>query len=121
MFRIRNVSTKSSYFDRPDTSERIFFIYNLARYDNRPHYHYGETSDLYHTELMLKSRVPIYTRVCYYPVHGGRGLSEFEAYIQNKRVKTLNIDNIFALEDADEMVTVLECVNAIFAENAYDS
>lgn len=117
MFRVRNVSTRSSYYDRPDTSERIFFIYNLSRYDNRPHYHYGETCDLYHTELMLKARVPVYTRVCYFPVYGDttRGLNKFESYIANKRATTLKLDNVFALDDAEEMKDILDYANSIFA------
>lgn len=109
---------KPSYFDRPDTSDRVFYIYNLARYNNRPHYHYGETHDLLYTEFLLRSRVPIYKRICYHPVDSSTNcLDRFHSMIMDKKVTlpALNIENVFALDDATEMEHILNRVESMFS------
>ncbi len=118
MLRTR-VKTSSSYYDRADTSDRVFYIYNLARYSNRPHYHYGETCDLHYTEFVLKSKVPIYTRVCYHPVDCVTdGLVRFERIIGPKKVVFPPVPNVFALDDAAEMADIMVEVAAIFGAHA---
>lgn len=125
MLHRRACSVKSSYYDRPETSERIFYIYNLSRYNNRPHYHFGETCDLYYTELLLKSRVPIYTRICYHPIHVATdGITEFHSYIRDRVSKLpppIDLDNVFSLDDATEMEAILAKVDAIFAEKDHSN
>lgn len=120
MLRV-NIKTRASYYDRADTSDRIFYIYNLARYNNRPHYHYGETCDLHYTEFALKAKVPIYTRICYYPIDAATdGLARFERIIAPKRTSlpALPVPNVFALDDATEMEGILAGVDAIFGVSA---
>jgi hypothetical protein len=114
MFRPR-----ASYFDRPDTSDRVFYIYNLARYNNKPHYHYGVTHDLLYTEFLLRSRVPIYKRICYHPIDTTLDcIDRFEKIIADKRVllPVFDIDNVFAIEDSSEMQPILDHVDAMFSK-----
>lgn len=126
MLRLRRyIRARSSYFDRPpDTSERVFVIYNMARYNNRPHYWYTETADMYSSDLFIRSRLPVHTRICYYPMSAcpTDGMSEFEALIRRHKVDNFPFlgaraaSTVFALDDASEMHDILQKVDAIFRD-----
>jgi len=51
-----------------DTSNRVFFIYHLGSYFNKPYYLYGETNNIDQTDLQLRCTVPTYTLVYSTPV-----------------------------------------------------
>lgn len=118
MLRSRTIAR--SYSDRPDTSERVFVVYNLSRYNNRAHYFYTETSDMYFTELYLRSRVPLCVRVCYYPIDEvATGLDSFENMIAPKKVTHPFLDShtVFAVDEPTEMEDIIVAMDQIFCDH----
>lgn len=87
MHRFSNLRTKS-YLDRAstyDATNRVFFIYYIGTYFNRPLFHYGETDSLELTELRIKRSLPYYQCITYAPVRTHSRKSEFEALIAQNR------------------------------------
>lgn len=112
--RKMNVMCNYSYFDRVDTDNdnKMFAIYALSKYKNRPHYYYCETTDLSMTELKLCKTVPTYKRVYYTPVDSVvNGINEFEKHIQPLRCNLPIFGceewSVFSLDDSDDISTIL--------------
>jgi hypothetical protein len=80
-----------SYKDRVDmdTSNRVFFIYYLGRYSNKPIFHYGETMDTSLVEFYLRKKVPIYQKKFYVPVEDHiYGKHQFDKYVKTNNLVT---------------------------------
>lgn len=93
--RLRETTKVFSYKDRidMDTSNRLFFIYYLGRYDNRPMFFYGETMDTSLVEFHLRKKVPIYQKKFHVPVEDHvYGKQSFDRYVKrNNLVATLPV------------------------------
>jgi hypothetical protein len=120
---LRNIRCKASYFDRVDVdnSNKVFYIYNLARYHNRPHYCFGETHDIHATELVLARTLPLYKRIYVVPVdHVCDGISKFQDQVQ-PYITSLPFDlpmQVFALEDSTCMTDIVEAADIIFKQHS---
>lgn len=80
---------------------------------------------MYYTELYLRSRVPICTRVCYYPIDevataSTTGLTLFEEIISPKKVTHPFIDThtVFALNDSSDMEDIITQLNQTLCDHA---
>lgn len=113
---------KCVYKDIPnlDSSENIFYIYYLGRYNNKHTYHYGETHDICNIDFELAKKVPLYNKLIYVPInHHVDGYDKFLKFIQeNKMVLSLplDIDNVFITNDQSSINDVLLFVSDIFKE-----
>lgn len=107
-----------------DTHNRVFYIYFLGFFNNRPIYHFGETNDLDANELLIRSQLPFYERILYIPTDSHHNaLREFIEYIQNYRT-TLPVHNLehldaFTTTDIDNGIdAILQKVDNLYHANA---
>lgn len=95
-----------SYKDRVDmdTSNRMFYIYYLGRYSNKPIFHYGETMDTSLVEFHLRKKVPIYQKKFYVPVEDRvYGKTQFEKYLKKNNLMTTL--PVYGMENLDYFTT----------------
>lgn len=89
MHRFHSLRTKS-YMDRVqafDCSNRVFYIYYVGSYHNKPMFHYGEADHIDLVELRLRRILPYYQCITYTPVrHLVSRRAEFEKAIQDRKV-----------------------------------
>ena len=111
--RTRSYLDKASVYD---SHNRVFYIYELGRYNNIPMYRYGETNDVDLVELQINAKLPMYKKVATIPVDAQiTSLDRFHEYIAPCR-RSLPVEetdewNIFA---ADSISEVLQQVNEIY-------
>jgi hypothetical protein len=71
-----------------DAHNRVFYLFYLGRFQNRPMYHYGETTDIDATEFYIQSQLPFYQRIMYIPIDTKlNAFYEFDEYIQIDHAK----------------------------------
>ena len=60
---------RSRLFDRCqwDTTERVFYVYRIGRFHNKMYYTYGDTTDIYATDLRITAALPFKERVLVVP------------------------------------------------------
>jgi hypothetical protein len=117
-----SITCNYSYFDRVDTDNgnKMFAIYALSRYKNRPHYYYCETTDLSLTELKLCKTVPAYKRLYYTPVDSVvNGINDFEKHIQPLRCKLPIVGcdewSVFSLDNSEDISTILQIIESLYS------
>jgi hypothetical protein len=88
---------RSTYHDRChwDTTERVFYIYKIGRFHNKVLYHYGETTDIYASELKIMGNLPFRERILVvsqedYQKEIKGFLRDIEPYKSHIRVHTTN-------------------------------
>lgn len=87
--QLRGTTKVCSYKDSVDmdTSNRLFFVYYLGRYDNRPIFYYGETMDISLIEFHLRKKVPIYQKKFHVPVEDNiYGKQRFDRYVRRNQL-----------------------------------
>lgn len=105
---------RTSYLDRApawyDTHTRVFYIFSLGRYHNKPIYCYGETNDLDAIEFHLKQHLPIYERILYTPAHLGYEHDFREAPIQDVAFEVRGFEDwkMFTCEDIQAIVNSID-------------
>lgn len=105
-----------------DTHNRVFYIFYVGRFHNRPIYHFGETNDIDATEFFVKSNLPFYELVLYLPVDTEQdGLSQFSKYIHQDRVE-LPVHNMEHLDvfspSRNDLETIVKKVEDLYRANA---
>lgn len=104
-----------------DTHNRVFYIFYLGQFNNRPIYHYGETNDIDATELFVKANLPFYKLVLYLPIDTEQdGLSQFDQYIQHDRVDfpVHNLEHLDVFCPSNDIETIVQKVEALYRANA---
>lgn len=84
-----SIRPKALYHDRidVDNSNRVFYVYSLGRYNNMCTYHYGESTDICLTELLLRNKLPFYERRVCIPIEDKvRSKAVFDKYIEDKGI-----------------------------------
>lgn len=82
------VVARGAYSDRvcADMSNRVFYVYYLGRFNNRPLYHYGESHDAYDAHFRVHRSVPFCKRIVCIPVEDNTGgLQVFEDRVKDVR------------------------------------
>lgn len=101
-----------------DTSNKMFYIYDLGRYNNKHFYHFGECQDIYESEFNLKRSLPLYECKLSMPVNYINGLKMFETYIDPKRcylpIDDKNKWDVFCLDEVNELEDVLTMAKSIY-------
>ncbi len=117
----------NNYKDIPcsDTSENVFYIYYLGRYNNTHTYHYGETNDIYSIEFNLSKKLPMYKKLTNIPVDSHiDGYDNFSKFLKKNNLITNNfltkfpidIENIFTTNDNVSIDEILSFVTETFNE-----
>lgn len=72
-----------------DYSEKVFYIYSLGRYHNKPLYHYGETLNPETLEFELAKTLPYYKKIVHVPVDTCvDGKDKFELFVKKNELST---------------------------------
>lgn len=109
-----------SHLDRVspyDAHNRVFYIYSVGRFHNKPLYIYGETNDLDLVELQLQATLPMFKKEIALPVeYHMTAIERFDLYIEPLKTRMpvhgLESLDVFtcddeAREEVIEMVTDL--------------
>ncbi len=116
----------NNYKDIPcsDTSENVFYIYYLGRYNNTHTYHYGETNDIYSIEFNLSKKLPMYKKITSIPVDSHiDGYDNFYKFLKKYNLTnkfpnkfSIDIENIFTTNDNVGIDEILSFVAETFNE-----
>jgi hypothetical protein len=87
MLRTRQSTICRSYLDRVDhisTHNKIFFVFDLGRYNNKRIYHFGESPDFYLTEFQIHKSFPVCKPIIIEPATDPNMVQKILAVIPNK-------------------------------------
>lgn len=121
--RQRTNQARASYRDRVDldNNNRVFFIYSLGRYRNKPLYYFGETIDISSVEYALRKELPFYEQQIVVPVEDSvYGREEFEGFINRHQLEAKlplegsSFDSIFTSSESISFDNILDRVLDIY-------
>jgi hypothetical protein len=125
----RSSHIQKSYQDRVsfDYNNRLFYIYDLGRYNNSHIFHYGECMDLTSIEFKIRRYLPVYKRIEYIPMgHIVAGKESFDEYIHRKNIKTKLMFNcgdvetwdVFTIDNNTTLQDVIAYVHTVFKRSS---
>lgn len=110
-----------------NANENIFYVYFLGRYNNKPFFHYGQSTDISSVEFNIKKSLPYYDRIIYNPVdHNVCSYNYFDNYLSQKKLKSklplINNDlDVFTVDENTDFTQIEEIINNLFKAYNNDS